>query len=113
MPEEGLPNAEKRIKVISYDQREEGQREKRMPSPHHQHEELTMNRMQPAQVVLEDGRVLRCMDGMRARRYLSVFNPGGPETLVHLRLILSASELALLPFELAKVPVRPHESAES
>lgn len=32
---------------------------------------------------------------------------GGPDTLVHLRLVLSASELALLPFELSKVPVGP------
>src|SRR5262249_43393081 len=31
----------------------------------------------------------------------------GPDTLVHLRLVLSASELALLPFELAKVPIGP------
>lgn len=29
----------------------------------------------------------------------------GPDTLVHLRLVLSAAELALLPFELSKVPV--------
>jgi hypothetical protein len=38
---------------------------------------------------------------------------GGGETLVHLRLRLSASELALLPFELAKVPVGPSLSDES
>jgi hypothetical protein len=38
---------------------------------------------------------------------------GGGETLVHLRLRLSASELALLPFELAKVPVGPSMSDES
>ena len=34
-------------------------------------------------------------------------------TLVHLRLTLSASELAHLPFELAKVPVGPAATAES
>ena len=30
---------------------------------------------------------------------------GGPDTLVHLRLVLSASELASLPFEQAKIPI--------
>lgn len=34
-------------------------------------------------------------------------------TLIHLRLMLSASELALLPFELAKVPVTASASTES
>ena len=33
-------------------------------------------------------------------------------TLVHLRLTLSASELALLPFELAKVAISPTATAE-
>jgi beta-lactamase superfamily II metal-dependent hydrolase len=40
----------------------------------------------------------------------------GPErsdTLVHLRLVLSASELALLPFELSKVPAGPSASSEN
>ena len=32
---------------------------------------------------------------------------GGPDTLVHLRLVLSASELASLPFEQAKMPIGP------
>ena len=36
----------------------------------------------------------------------------GPDTLVHLRLVLSASELALLPFELSKIPVGPATFAE-
>ncbi|HKI00724.1 MAG TPA: CHAT domain-containing protein [Thermoanaerobaculia bacterium] len=36
-----------------------------------------------------------------------------PGTLVHLRLTLSASELALLPFELAKVPVTASVSGQS
>ncbi len=36
----------------------------------------------------------------------------GPDTLVHLRLVLSASELALLPFELTKIPIGPAEFAE-
>lgn len=31
----------------------------------------------------------------------------GRDTLVHLSLVLSASELASLPFELAKVPIGP------
>ena len=37
---------------------------------------------------------------------------GGPDTLVHLRLVLSAAELASLPFELAKVPIGPGAWAE-
>jgi beta-lactamase superfamily II metal-dependent hydrolase len=36
----------------------------------------------------------------------------GPDTLVHLRLVLSASELAVLPFELAKIPIGPAAWAE-
>jgi beta-lactamase superfamily II metal-dependent hydrolase len=40
-------------------------------------------------------------------------NPQGPETLIHLRIVLSASELALLPFEMAKVPVAPDFQSES
>ncbi len=35
------------------------------------------------------------------------------DTLIHLRLVLSASELALLPFELSKVPVGPDISGEN
>lgn len=42
-----------------------------------------------------------------------MFDANQPATLVHLRLTLSAAELALLPFELAKVPVGPAISAES
>ena len=37
---------------------------------------------------------------------------GAAETLVHLRLTLTASELALLPFELSKVPINAN-SADS
>jgi len=44
---------------------------------------------------------------------LTVHAGEGAETLVHLRLTLSASELALLPFELAKMPVGPNGSDES
>lgn len=36
----------------------------------------------------------------------------GPDTLVHLRLVLSASELALLPFELSKIPIGATDWAE-
>ena len=36
----------------------------------------------------------------------------GPDTMVHLRLVLSASELAVLPFELAKIPIGPAAWAE-
>ncbi len=38
---------------------------------------------------------------------------GGRDTLVHLRLVLTAAELALLPFELAKMPLGPTQCAES
>ena len=40
-------------------------------------------------------------------------DPAGPDTLVHLRLMLSASELAVLPFELAKVPISSSASTDS
>ena len=40
-------------------------------------------------------------------------NDGDHNALVHLRLTLSASELALLPFELAKMPVGPNGEEES
>ena len=36
----------------------------------------------------------------------------GADTLVHLRLVLSASELAALPFEMAKIPIGPSAWAE-
>lgn len=36
----------------------------------------------------------------------------GPDLLVHLRIVISAAELALLPFELAKVPIGPTSAAE-
>ena len=36
----------------------------------------------------------------------------GADTLIHLRLVLSASELATLPFELAKIPIGPSAWAE-
>jgi len=39
-------------------------------------------------------------------------DPAGPPTLVHLRLVLTPSELASLPFELAKVPIGPNAFAE-
>ena len=37
----------------------------------------------------------------------------GPDTLVHLRLVLTPSELASLPFELAKVPIGPNNCTEA
>ena len=40
-------------------------------------------------------------------------DPGGPDTLVHLRLVLTPSELATLPFELAKVPIGPNSCTEA
>jgi hypothetical protein len=42
-----------------------------------------------------------------------ISDPNQPATLIHLRLIHSASELALLPFELTKMPGDPNASAES
>src|SRR5690349_2640989 len=36
-----------------------------------------------------------------------------PDTLIHLRLTFSGSELALLPFELSKVPVTANATSES
>ncbi len=36
----------------------------------------------------------------------------GPDTLIRLRLVLSKSELALLPFELTKIPIGPATWAE-
>lgn len=40
-------------------------------------------------------------------------DPGGPDTLIHLRLVLTPSELATLPFELSKVPVSAGTCTES
>jgi hypothetical protein len=40
-------------------------------------------------------------------------DPAGPDTLVHLRLVLMPSELATLPFELAKVPIGPNSCTEA
>lgn len=36
----------------------------------------------------------------------------GPDLLVHLRIVISAAELALLPFELSKIPIGPTSAAE-
>jgi beta-lactamase superfamily II metal-dependent hydrolase len=48
------------------------------------------------------GRLLGCVPGLPGA--LTV-DPSQPGLMIHLRLTLSASELALLPFELAKVPI--------
>src|SRR5262249_7458397 len=37
----------------------------------------------------------------------------GPGVMIHLRLTLSASELAMLPFELSKVPISAAQSSEA
>lgn len=40
-------------------------------------------------------------------------DPAGPDTIVHLKLVLTPSELAALPFELAKVPIGPNSLTEA
>lgn len=56
------------------------------------------------------GRILESVPGFTG----ALASDGGAQnTLVHLRLTLSASELALLPFELAEVPVGSTSSAVS
>lgn len=56
------------------------------------------------------GRILGSVPGLSGALAI---DPNQPGTIIHLRLTLSASELALLPFELAKVPVGPNATAES
>jgi hypothetical protein len=56
------------------------------------------------------GRILESVPGFTGAL---TNDTGSPGTLVHLRLTLSASELALLPFELAEVPVGSTSSAVS
>ena len=55
------------------------------------------------------GRILESVPGFTG----AVSTEGASGTLVHLRLTLSAAELALLPFELAEVPVGSTSSAVS
>ena len=59
---------------------------------------------------VEMGKILGSVPGLPGA--LAV-DPRQTGTLVHLRLTLSASEMALLPFELAKVPISPTVTAES
>jgi len=61
-------------------------------------------------VGVEMGRILGSVPGLPCA--LTV-DPSKAATLIHLRLTLSASELAHLPFELAKVPVGPTMTSES
>jgi len=56
------------------------------------------------------GRILGSVPGLPGS--LTV-DPGQAGLLVHLRLTLSATELALLPFEIAKGPLGPNATAES
>jgi beta-lactamase superfamily II metal-dependent hydrolase len=58
---------------------------------------------------VEIGRLLGGVPGLPGALTNDLSQPG---TLVHLRLTLSASELALLPFELAKVPVTASVAGE-
>jgi beta-lactamase superfamily II metal-dependent hydrolase len=61
-------------------------------------------------VGVDMGRILGSVPGLPGA--LTV-DPNHPGTLIHLRLTLSASELAHLPFELAKVPVGGGATTES
>jgi beta-lactamase superfamily II metal-dependent hydrolase len=61
-------------------------------------------------VGVDMGRILGAVPGLPGAL---TSDPGSRGTLVHLRLTLSASELAHLPFELAKVPIGPTATAES
>ncbi len=55
------------------------------------------------------GRILEAVPGFTG----ALMNDCGSDTLVHVRVTLSAAELALLPFELAEVPVGSASSALS
>src|SRR3954451_22723082 len=61
-------------------------------------------------VGVEMGKILGSVPGLPGA--LTV-DPNRSSTLIHLRLILSASELAHLPFELAKTPVGQGATTES
>jgi CHAT domain len=50
------------------------------------------------------GKILGAVPGLPGALTLDPSNPG-PGLMIHLRLTLSASELALIPFELARVPI--------
>ena len=56
------------------------------------------------------GRILGSVPGLPGSLTI---DPGQAGLLVHLRLTLSATELALLPFEIAKGPIGPNATAES
>ena len=56
------------------------------------------------------GRILGAVPGLPGAL---TTDPSRQGTLIHLRLTLSASELAHLPFELAKLPIGPEATAES
>jgi hypothetical protein len=59
---------------------------------------------------VEMGRILGSVPGLPGALAI---DPNHTGTLIHLRITLSASELALLPFEVAKVPVSQATSGES
>src|SRR5216117_2331402 len=56
------------------------------------------------------GRILGSVPGLPGSLTI---DPGQAGLLVHLRLTLSATELALLPFEIAKGPIGPNATAET
>jgi beta-lactamase superfamily II metal-dependent hydrolase len=62
------------------------------------------------EIGVEMGRILGAVPGLAGA--LAV-DPARPGTLIQLRLTLSASELALLPFEIAKAPISSSSTAES
>jgi beta-lactamase superfamily II metal-dependent hydrolase len=62
------------------------------------------------EIGVEMGKILGSVPGLPGAL---MGDPNKSATLLHLRLTLSASELAHLPFELAKAPVGPGATAES
>src|SRR5262249_14510173 len=59
---------------------------------------------------VEMGKILGSVPGLPGALAI---DPNQPGTLIQLRITLSASELALLPFELAKAPVSATSTAEN
>ena len=59
---------------------------------------------------IEMGRILGAVPGLAGAL---ATDPNQTGTLIHLRLTLSASELALLPFEIAKSPISATDTADS
>jgi hypothetical protein len=86
------------VVTVPYEQREF---ERRLKELRYETGDLT-DRLQMLHEIGRDlGRILEAVPGFTG----AVMNKAGWNGLVHIRLTLSAAELALLPFELAVVPV--------